>query len=135
MNLFIPGTPAPKGSTKAYVVKGRAVTTNANAKTKPWQQQVSVMVAAEVGSKILFPRPAPVILVMEFVMPRTTSEPKRTTRAHTRKPDSDKLARSVFDALTGVVYEDDSQVVDHYVRKRTALIGEQPGLHISWETQ
>jgi len=34
------------------------------------------------------------------------------------KPDSDKLTRAVFDALTGVAYVDDCQVTDYTVRKR-----------------
>jgi Holliday junction resolvase RusA-like endonuclease len=35
-------------------------------------------------------------------------------------PDVDKLARAALDALTGVAYEDDSQVVELRVRKRYA---------------
>ena len=37
--------------------------------------------------------------------------------------DLDKLARAVLDALTGVVYRDDSQVIDLRLRKRYADAG------------
>lgn len=47
-------------------------------------------------------------------------------------PDTDKLSRAVLDALAGVVYAQDQQVTDMHATKRTARIGEQPGLHISW---
>lgn len=131
--LFVPGTPAPKGSTRAFVVKGRAVTTNANKATKPWEQQVSAVVAeAMCNGTIEFPRPAAVHLGLVFLMPRTASEPKRSTRPHTRKPDIDKLARCAIDALTGLVFEDDSQVVHLSTSKRTASVSEQPGAWITW---
>jgi Holliday junction resolvase RusA-like endonuclease len=35
----------------------------------------------------------------------------------TTKPDVDKLMRAVFDALSGVVFEDDAQVVEGSFKK------------------
>jgi crossover junction endodeoxyribonuclease RusA len=132
---FVAGIPVPKGSTRAFVVKGRAVTTNANAKTKPWQQSVEWVVRDEVGrltgGRILYPKPDAVSLALRFVLPRRNSEPKRITPPHTRKPDLDKLTRSVMDALTGVAYDDDSQVTELLVQKDTAKVGQQPGVEIS----
>lgn len=134
--IFIPGTPAPKGSTKSFSPKGtsKVITTNANESTKPWQATVSGWVRESIGPRILYPRPAAVDLAVEFVMPRVKSEPK-TTRAHTKKPDIDKLARCVLDALTGLVYDDDTQVTSFTkLLKRTAEVGEQPGLWLEWQT-
>lgn len=37
---------------------------------------------------------------------------------------------AVLDSLTGVVWMDDSQVVDMYGTKRFAELDEQPGAHI-----
>ena len=42
---------------------------------------------------------------------------KGAPREHTKKPDTDKLVRLVLDALTGVAYHDDSQVVDEHGKK------------------
>lgn len=59
----------------------------------------------------------PVELVLSFRMPR----PKSVKRLdHTVKPDTSKLVRAVEDALSGVAYVDDAQVVrltasKHYV--------------------
>ena len=39
------------------------------------------------------------------------------TLIHTKKPDIDKLVRLVLDALTGIAYVDDSQVVLLYAEK------------------
>ena len=130
--IFIPGAPAPQGSAKAFVVgksRPRAVVTHDNAKTVPWRD--SIRAAIDVDA-IAHPA-GPVTVRCEFVMPRRKAEPKRSTPAHTRKPDTDKLCRAVLDALTGLVYTDDSQVVLIVASKRTAEIGERPGLWLDWD--
>jgi hypothetical protein len=48
---------------------------------------------------------------------------KRTITAHLKKPDLDKLTRAVKDALTLVVWQDDSQVVQMTARKAYAAAG------------
>lgn len=129
--VFIPGTPVPQGSAKAFVVAGRAHITAANTRTNPWRADVAAGVRAAIGNRIAIPD-GPVAVTFRFVMPRRKSEPKRITPAHTRKPDLDKLARALCDALTGLIFTDDSQVTELITSKRTAAIGEQPGVHIEW---
>jgi crossover junction endodeoxyribonuclease RusA len=53
--------------------------------------------------------PVSVAVVFTFVRPASVSQ-KRTQMVV--RPDLDKLIRAVLDALTGVLYEDDSQVVE-----------------------
>ncbi len=36
----------------------------------------------------------------------------------TKKPDADNIAKAVCDALNGIAYHDDAQIVDLFVRKR-----------------
>lgn len=129
--LFVPGTPEPQGSTRSFVVKGRAVTTSDNPDVKPWRAVISAYIRDSIGPVIVHPT-GPVSLGLLFVMPRRKGEPKRITPPHTRRPDADKLVRAVLDALTGLVYTDDSQVVEIHARKRTAEIGEMPGVTIEW---
>jgi Holliday junction resolvase RusA-like endonuclease len=103
------GVPIPKGSTKAFFVKslGRPIVTNANKKTKPWAQQITSTASASYRGPVL---EGPLAVILRFYMPRPKSLPKKIV-AHVRKPDCDKLTRSVLDALTGVIWRDDSQVV------------------------
>jgi crossover junction endodeoxyribonuclease RusA len=130
--IFVPGKPAPQGSTKAYVVGGRARVTSDNPQTYSWRGVVAAVVRNAIGPGIQLPS-GPVALGLEFAMPRRASEPKRVTPAHVRKPDLDKLTRAALDALTGLVFTDDSQVVSFdRLCKRTAEIGEQPGVLITW---
>lgn len=135
--VFVPGVPVPQGSTRAFVVKGRAVTTAANVKTRPWRADLQAGLAYHLQrtgiAGIALPT-GPVAVGLSFVMPRRKSEPKRTTPAHTRKPDLDKLIRAVLDAMTGIVFTDDAQVNRILeAEKRTAAIGEQPGAWMTWK--
>lgn len=133
---FVPGIPVPQGSKRGFVQNtpfgARAVIVDANKKTRPWRADITAHVRDSVGPAVLYPADVPVALTMLFVMPRRAAEPKRVTPPHIRKPDTDKLSRAVLDALAGVVYAQDQQVTDMHAQKRTARIGEQPGLHISW---
>jgi len=126
----VDGVPAPKGSTRAFVVNGRAVVTHDNAKTRPWAALVRDAARQAAGDAIVFPRGVPVIVELAFHLPRPASLPKRVTR-HTKKPDIDKLTRAVFDALTGVVWQDDSQVYACDAYKRYVSDHERPGARIA----
>lgn len=52
-----------------------------------------------------------------------------------QKPDADNIAKLVLDALNGVAYEDDSQVVGLVVVKGTRVRGNKPTtrVHVHWE--
>lgn len=129
--LFVPGVPAPQGSARAFVRGNRAIITHDNKKTMPWRDSIAWHARARFNiDSIMWPRPSALHVEVDFVMPRRKAEPKRVTPAHTRKPDVDKLARAVLDALTGILFEDDSQVVALIAGKRTADVSEQPGAHI-----
>ena len=111
------GTPVPQGSTRAFVVQGRAVTTSANKNLRPWRDTMASaarFAMQEAGAKALT---GPVWVSATFVLPRPQSRPKRD-RYPDRRPDLDKLARGLLDALTGPVLTDDAQVVGLDVAKR-----------------
>ena len=119
LSFIVYGIPQPQGSTRAFIPKGwtRPIITAANSKTKPWRQEVAGAALAEIRSKsATFPvREGPVFARVEFFFER----PKSVKGEHkTTKPDLDKLIRSVFDALTGIVFRDDSQVMTCEATKR-----------------
>lgn len=45
----------------------------------------------------------------------------------TKKPDTDNVVKAVFDGMNGVVWRDDVQAVDLFVRKR---YGSTPGVYV-----
>lgn len=79
------------------------------------------------------PLSGPVVMRLMFVMPRPNnmiwkSKPMDVVE-HTKKPDKDNLEKAVKDALTGIVWVDDSQVWASEVFKVIASGQEQP--HVS----
>lgn len=120
------GVPQPKGSTRAFMPKGARfpIVTSANPKNKNWQQLVAEAASRELnGTGTLLE--GPVELRVAFFLPRPQSLKKSIT-AHLKKPDLDKLVRSVKDALTQVVWRDDSQVVLISARKEYAAASDSP---------
>lgn len=120
--FFAVGRPVAQGS-KKHVGNGRMVE---SAKGLPaWRKAVAMAAAA--GP--LIPKPKGVAMSLVFVMPRPLSTPKKTPLA-VKRPDIDKLIRAVADAITGVCYEDDSQIVYLVSKKRLADVDELPGVHV-----
>lgn len=131
------GEAQPQGSAKAFVPKGwkRPIITSDNAQLKSWRQLV-----AEAANRALAQLPATdrdylldgVRLTIAFYLPRPKSLPKRAT-AHTKKPDIDKLVRGCCDALTSIVFRDDSQVCELVTVKHYAAAGVVPHVDIRVE--
>lgn len=131
-SFFVPGLAAPKGSARGFVVNGRAVVTHDNKRTKSFEHAVR-MSAVAAG---LEPRQEGWLQVyLRFVLPRPKAHLRRdgtvkpsAPERPTVKPDLDKLARTVLDALTGVAYRDDAQVA---AISATKLYGAAPGVHVT----
>jgi Holliday junction resolvase RusA-like endonuclease len=96
---------------KAFVVGGRARVTSDNAKTMPWRQQVGwTALNARPTADIWAKRHEPVAVAMTFVFTKPQSVSKKRLQMAV-KPDIDKLCRSALDAMTGILFVDDGQVV------------------------
>lgn len=125
LDTFVTGRPAPQGS-KRHV--GHGILVESSKAVGPWRTLVAWHVAQAWNQP---PLDGPVQLHLEFVMPRPSGTPKRSTPAAIKRPDWDKLSRAVCDALTTAgVYRDDSQTVESHVTKRIAELDEQAGCRI-----
>jgi Holliday junction resolvase RusA-like endonuclease len=122
------GTPEPKGSTKAFVVRGRPVITSANPKAKGWAATISEVLQAWPHGLV----EGEVYLVLTFTLSRPPSVSVKKRPSHTVKPDLDKLVRCAIDAMTGIVFRDDAQVTAIEAQK---WYGDTPGLEgvITWK--
>jgi crossover junction endodeoxyribonuclease RusA len=128
LTFVVYGEPIPQGSTKAFVVGGRARITNDNPRTRPWRALVNDAAHQAVGEDP--PLAGPISVTLRFTLPRPKSRPARD-RWPDRRPDLDKLVRAALDAFTGCVFHDDAQVVTitttkMYVGNPNAL--REPGL-------
>jgi Holliday junction resolvase RusA-like endonuclease len=115
LKFTVIGHPEPQGSTKAFVPKGwtRAIVTSANKKNKPWRQEVAGVAKVEMqrAGIAMLESVHPVRVHAEFYFARPKST-KKSVIAKVTRPDVDKTLRSILDALTGIVFEDDAQVID-----------------------
>jgi len=112
------GIAQPKGSTRAFMRPGMKfpVVTSANKSVKGWEDSVRHALQQH-ASGVFFD--GPVAVSLSFYLPRPQSLPRKI-KHHTKRPDADKLARSTIDAMTGVLWKDDAQVVNLFVRKSYA---------------
>lgn len=122
------GTPQPAGSKRAFVnpKTNRAIVTDDNRKAKPWQAEIKAAAREALPENFELLR-GPVWVTFYFHRERPKSHygtGRNSWRVKdsappfpTTRPDALKLARAVEDALTGIVWADDSQiVVEHLVK-------------------
>lgn len=125
------GVPQPQGSKSfmGFANNGRAIMAESAADLPSWRAAVAWAAKAAMRHQ---PRMSgPLLARLDFVLRRPVNLPKtKPTPPAVKKPDADKLARAVLDSMTRVVYDDDSQVVDVHATKRTAEVGEKPGVYI-----
>ena len=129
IGFTVMGVPVSQGSMKAFVIKGtnRAVVTHGKTKElMAWRLQI----AHQTGKA----RPedwqmedSAIWLEVVFVLPRPKSLPKRVIH-DIKRPDLDKLLRALLDAMTGVLYKDDSQVIDIHAVKQYSEPGKATGV-------
>lgn len=140
LDVFVPGRPGTAGSKSAMpIYKGSgpdreftgrvAVVDSTGQRGKQWRTDVrAACIEAWAGRP---PLDVAVVLDVEFIRPRPSSAPKRSTPPASTRPDVLKHARAVEDSITDAgVWIDDARVVDLHAHKRLAEIGETPGARI-----
>lgn len=127
VSFRVTALPVPKGSMKAFIPKGwsRPVLTS----TSKGLRDYATIVRVAAQDHVVTLEQDGMTVRLDFILPRPKSLPKKP-RWHTTKPDLDKLARAVLDALTGLAWRDDSQVVALTCTKRYAGLTEAPGLTV-----
>lgn len=133
ISIEVAGEPAPKGSYRAMMMRGRPIvvasSSGTNAKLlRHWERAIRSHVVAAIGERsgaMYNDVPLEVSLLFKLARPRShfgkkgllpSAPPHPTT-----KPDIDKLARSTLDALTGVLFDDDSRIAVLSVVKQWAI--------------
>lgn len=117
--FWVDGVPATKGSWK--VTRGGKLRPD-GARERPWANAVA-WCARAAGVRVLT---GPVAVSLALYYPR----PKKPTHPFPARNDVDKAARSCLDALTGIAWQDDQQVVALTVIKEFAPNG-SPGARVT----
>lgn len=120
MRFFVDGIPVAQARPR-FARLGNHVKAYDPAKSKDWKAYVA-MVARSKGVRV---RQGALRVSMSFSFLKPKSAKKRAH--HTVRPDLDNLVKGCKDALTGIAWVDDSQVVEIEARK---FYGDTPGVEI-----
>lgn len=129
ISFTVPGKPATKGSVRAIVAgrtragRPKAIAVADCERLKPWADAVGWAARAAMAGHYIMTRPVEIGARFRFARPKTT-------KLAVPAPDLDKLLRAAFDAMTGIVYEDDKQAERVDAHKRWCEPGEEPGVDI-----
>ena len=129
ISFTVYGKPQPAGSKTGFPLPKKGggtgvIIVDANPKAKSWQQEVRAAAAAAHDGPLL-EGPVELFLLVNLVRPQVhfgTGGNSRKLKPSApvypaSKPDLLKIARGIEDALTGLIYRDDAQIVIEGLRK------------------
>ena len=124
IEIYIPGNPVAQGRPK-FARRGAHVTTYDPDKSRDWKNYVKMTVAEDVQAP--FPAGMPLVMSVQFHLLRPASISAKKRPFPTVKPDVDNLVKGIKDALTGIAWVDDCQVIRLYASKEYT---DKPGVSI-----
>ncbi len=129
VRLTILGEPQGKGRHRA-VRRGDRIATYTPGKTKDYEDEVRFCYRQAYGDRMAFAMDEPIgaTIIAAFGIPKSASKKRKVEMMAsrvlpTKKPDTDNIAKIVLDALNGLAYPDDKQVVELQVIKTYDLEG------------
>jgi len=127
MTFTLEGTPTGKGRPK-FARRGKFVSTYTPLKTKNYEDRIREVAREAMGSSE--PLDTPISACFYITMPVPASYSKKAKTAcllgvtrPTKKPDVDNIIKAFLDAMNGIVYLDDCQVVDLHAKKIYGTVG------------
>lgn len=91
-------------------------------KTSDYESQIKAQAKSAMGSTELLETPVAIYLYINHAIPASYSKKRREACLNRlerpKKPDLDNTAKAYLDAMNGIVYKDDVQVVSLHVTKR-----------------
>ena len=131
MTFKVDGVPVPKGRAR-YVKRGNFVQTYTPEKTRTYETLIKDASRQAMGGTE--PLETPVSLYLYIRVPIPASATKKRLQAIAdglekpiKKPDASNILKSVEDGMNGVVYHDDSQIINIHVTK---VYSSLPGVDI-----
>lgn len=123
----------PVGKQRArYAKRGNFVQTYTPEKTRTYESLIKKAGIEAMGSSEPLETPVSLYLYIRLPIPKSYSK-KRIEACLSgleqpiKKPDSSNILKSVEDALNGVVYKDDCQIINHHITK---VYANQAGVNI-----
>ena len=133
LKIVVPGPPQGKGRART-VKRGNFVHSYTPEKTVLYENYIKVLAIQAMQNQEVEMITGPVMMSIAafFEIPKSTSKKRREKMLSDsllpcKKPDADNIAKTVSDALNGVVYKDDAQICSMEIFKS---YGEKPELII-----
>lgn len=120
------GLPVAQGRPRAFKMPSGQIRVYDPATARDWKRTVQAQVITQ---RPPMPVEGPLKMALDFILPRPQSLPKRE-QFPTRRPDLSNMLKAIEDALTGIVYRDDAQIVRLEIAKD---YGPAPGVLIRIE--
>ena len=120
----VPGEPRGKGRPR-FAKRGNFVKTYTDAKTASYEDQIRFYALKAMGDSKVIEGAVRVFVSIRMAVPKSYSNKRREACLNglekpLKKPDWDNVAKSICDAMNGVIYVDDTQIVEAHITKQYA---------------
>jgi len=127
----VDGTPVPKGRAR-YARRGNFISTYTPEKTRTYETLIKDAAIEAMGSSEPLETPVSLYLYIRVPIPKSCTKKRLEaisdgSEKPTKKPDASNILKSVEDGMNGVVYHDDSQIINIHVTK---VYSSLPGVDI-----
>jgi Holliday junction resolvase RusA-like endonuclease len=130
VTFTVDGDPVPKGRPR-FARRGQFVQTYTDAKTIDYETQVAMRARHAIGSTKPLEGALSVFLYLRYTVPASYSKKRKEACLrgveYPKRIDIDNVYKSVTDAMNGIVYLDDSQIVEAHIKK---VYAEESGANI-----
>lgn len=130
VNFEVPGDPIPKGRPR-FARRGMFVQTYTDSKTIEYETLVATKARIAMGSSEPLKSHLTVFLYLRYTVPPSYTKKRKESCLngfeYPKRIDLDNCYKSITDAMNGIVYVDDSQIVEAHILKCYA---EEPGANI-----
>ena len=126
----VEGDPVPKGRPR-FARRGQFVQTYTDAKTIDYETHVAMKARQAIGASEPLKGALTVFLYLRYAVPPSYSKKRKEACLrgveYPKKVDIDNVYKSITDAMQGIVYANDSQIVQAHIKK---LYAETAGANI-----
>jgi hypothetical protein len=130
VTFTVDGNPVPK-SRPRFARRGQFVQTYTDAKTIDYETQVAMKARLAIGASEPLQGALTVFLYLRYAVPASYSKKRKEAclagLEFPKRIDIDNVYKSITDAMNGIVYLDDSQIVEAHIKK---VYAEESGANI-----
>jgi Holliday junction resolvase RusA-like endonuclease len=130
VTFTVDGDPVPKGRPR-FARRGQFVQTYTDAKTIDYETHVAMKARQAIGSSEPLEGALTVFMYLRYAIPASYSKRRKEACLrgveYPKKIDIDNVYKSITDAMNGIVYVDDSQIVEAHITK---VYAEEAGANV-----